>query len=433
MKVEFTDVSDTQKSLAVEIPSDIVDSEIERVIRGYARSVKLPGFRPGKIPPKVVRQRFKAQILHEVAHELIPSAVDSVLRERGVEPIETPSVRDVSIEEGQPLKFTAAFETTPPVDVGPLADITLRRPPVSVDSEQIDNTIERLRQGQARVEPVEGRGATRGDSVVMNMTRRKIAASEEAGGAEADRVDSLEDVTVEIGEPGNPPGFDEQLEGLEPGAEKTFRVTFPSGYPVESLAGAEVEYAVRVSGVRQKALPALDEEFARDLGYESLDELREQIQGRLEDEAVRRREREVRQDLLRQLARRVTFDVPEALVSREIDRRMEDFVQQLAAQRVDPRQINVDWQQFRDGQREAAVETVKCAIVLDEIARREDIHVSEAEVEAEIARYAEGAGQPASAVRQRLARDGAIGRIYTGLRRERAIDYVLGRATILEV
>jgi trigger factor len=433
MKVELTDVSDTQKSLAVEIPSDIVDSEIERVTRGYARSVKLPGFRPGKIPAKVVRQRFKAQILHEVAHELIPSAVDSVLRERGMEPIETPSVRDVSIEEGQPLKFTAAFETTPPVDVGPLTDITLRRPPVSVDAEQIDNTIERLRQGQARVEPVEGRGAARGDSVVMNMTRRKIVSGEEASGAEADRVDSLEDVTVEIGEAGNPPGFDEQLEGLEPGAEKTFRVTFPADYPVESLAGAEVEYAVRVSGVRQKALPALDEEFARDLGYESLDELREQIRGRLEDEAVRRREREVRQDLLRQLARRVTFDVPEALVSREIDRRMEDFVQQLAAQRVDPRQINVDWQQFRDGQREAAVETVKCAIVLDEIARREDIHVRETEVEAEIARYAEAAGQPADAVRQRLARDGAIGRIYTGLRRERAIDYVLGRATILEV
>ena len=118
MKVEYTDVSDTHKSLVVEIPTEVVENEIERVTRDYARTLKLPGFRPGKIPAKVVRQRFRPQILHDVAHDLIPRAVDDVLRERGVEPVDTPSVKDVSIDEGQPLKFTAAIETAPPVDPG---------------------------------------------------------------------------------------------------------------------------------------------------------------------------------------------------------------------------------------------------------------------------------------------------------------------------
>ena len=158
MKVDYTDVSDTQKSLVVEIPSDVVEHEIARVARDYARQVKLPGFRPGKIPAKVVRQRFRQQILHDVAQDLIPRAMDDVLRERGVEPVDTPSVKESSIDEGQPLKFTAEVETAPPVDPGDLATITLRRTPVPVTDEQVASTIERLRGAQARFEPVEGRG-----------------------------------------------------------------------------------------------------------------------------------------------------------------------------------------------------------------------------------------------------------------------------------
>lgn len=174
MKVDYTDVSDTQKALAVEIPSDVVEHEIERVTRDYARQVKLPGFRPGKTPATVVRRRFREQILHDVAHDLISRTVDDQLRARGIEPVDTPSVRDVSIEMGQPLKFTAQVETAPPIDPGSLADITLRRTPATVTGEQVDQTVERLRGAQARFEPVEGRGAATGDTVVLDMTRRKL-------------------------------------------------------------------------------------------------------------------------------------------------------------------------------------------------------------------------------------------------------------------
>jgi trigger factor len=459
MKVAYTDVSDTQKSLQVEIEPDVVGTEIDRVIRGYARSLKLPGFRPGKIPPKIIRQRFKAQILHDVAHDLIPRAVEDALRERGVEPIETPSVKDVSLEEGQPLTFTAAFQTAPPVDPGSYASLTIRRPPVEVTNDQIEEAMGRLAQSAARFQPVTDRGAETGDTVVMNLTRTQVplpvaeggapvaegeaaaaAAAEgtEAGGeaaaeaAPTPEAERLEEAGVEIGAPANPPGFDEHLLGVTPGTEKSFRVSFPADYGVESLAGRELDYAIEVTGIRRKVVPALDDEFAKDLGYDALDKLREQVARNLRREAERTQERNVRQDLLQQLAQRVPFDAPEVLVAREVDRRVEEFVHQLIEQRIDPMRAQIDWEQFRTEQHEPAVNTVKCMLVLDEIARREKLTVSSEELDAELEKFAAGANQPIDTVRARLEKEGAIGRVYAGLRREKAIDFALGNATVLE-
>src|SRR6188768_1302996 len=138
MKTEFIDVSETQKNLVVEIDSKVVDAEIEKIARDYSKAARIPGFRPGKVPAKVVRQRFRDQILHDVVHGLIPRAVDEALRDRGVEPVDTPDIKDVVVEEGQPLKFTATFETVPPIDPGDYSTIQLRRSGVQVDEAAVD-------------------------------------------------------------------------------------------------------------------------------------------------------------------------------------------------------------------------------------------------------------------------------------------------------
>ena len=134
-----------------------------RWLADYSRAARIPGFRPGKVPPKVVRQRFRDQILHDVAHGLIPRAVDEALRERGVEPVDTPDIRDVVVEEGQPLKFTASFETVPPIDPGDYSSLTLRRKrSATVEEPRVDQALARLRERAARYEPVEGRGVETG-------------------------------------------------------------------------------------------------------------------------------------------------------------------------------------------------------------------------------------------------------------------------------
>jgi trigger factor len=419
MKTEFVDVTETQKHITIEIPSDVVDQEIDRITKGYSKQARLPGFRPGKVPASVIKQRFKDQILHDVLHGLIPRAIEDALTERGVEPVDTPNVKDVDIKEGQPLKFTAAFETVPPFDPGDLSTIELRQPPAAIELNAVDQTLERLRDRAARLEPVEGRPAAKGDTLIVDLDRT------DAGG-ESDHHDA---VPVELGAPANPPGFDDHLVGLSPGDDKTFSVHFPADYAVKELAGTDVAYRVQVKEVRQRVLPALDDEFAKDLGdFETLDALRDRIEKDLTEEAETAARRQVRADLLKQLAARVAFDVPASLVEREIDRRLEEFARRLMEQNIDPRQASIDWAQFREAQREPARDAVAGALVLDEIARRENLVVTAEDLDKEIEQFAERSGRTPAAVRAQLEKEGGLARLTAGLRREKAVDYAMSRA-----
>src|SRR5687767_8610234 len=221
MKTEFIDLSDTRKNLVVEIPSTIVDAEIEKIARDYSKAARIPGFRPGKVPAKVVRQRFRDQILHDVAHGLIPRAVDEALRERGVEPVDTPDIRDVVVEEGQPLKFTASFETVPPIEPGDYASLTVHRKHAQVEDSALENALSQLRERAARYEPIEDRGVEIGDSVVLDLVRtaqKKVEAPliivpGQVRPLPETETDKHDNVTVDIGGAANPPGFDEALVG----------------------------------------------------------------------------------------------------------------------------------------------------------------------------------------------------------------------------
>jgi len=439
MKTEFVDVNETRKNLVVEIDSTTVDAEIDKIARDYGKAARIPGFRPGKVPSKVVRQRFRDQILHDVAHGLIPRAVDEALRERGVEPVDTPDIKDVVVEEGQPLKFTATFDTVPPIDPGDYSTIQLRRGGVAVDEAAVDQALAGLRERGARYEPVEGRGVQMGDSVLMDLVRTTQAepgivltdADAPRADSEGPKSDNHQNVTVDIGASANPPGFDAELTGLTAGAQKTFDVQYPGDYAIKELAGTTVNYDVTVKAIRKRIVPELDDEFAKDLGdFASLDALKARVREDLEHESRHESDRQLRADLMKQLATRVTFEVPQALLEREIDRRVEEFVRRLIDQQIDPMKTNINWEEFRERQREAAAEAVRGALVLDEVARRESVTVTGDEVEAEIAKYAGRTERTPAAVRAALEKEGGIGRLYSGLRRERAIDFLLSRATI---
>jgi trigger factor len=420
MKTEFADINETRKNVRVEIPSDIVDAEIERIARDYSRKARVPGFRPGKTPARVIKQRFKDQILHDVVHDLAPRAIDNALQEKGLEAVDTPDVRDVNIHEGQPLTFTASFDTLPPFDPGDLSTITLQRPVVAIDEEAVNGALQRLRDRAARFEPAEGRGVDHGDTVTVDLERRDASGT----------PDTHNGVSIELGAKANPPGFDEQLLGLEVGATKEFSIHYPQDYPVGELAGTDVSYTVTVKGIKRRVLPELDDEFAKDLGeFDTLDALKARVREDLEHEAKHAADRDVRAELMKQLATRVPFDVPPSLVEHEIDRRLEDFARRLIDQNVDPRQAGIDWNAFRESQRDAAREAVAAALALDEVTRREKLEVSEEEVEREVEKYAERTGRTPAAVRAALEKEGGLSRVHAGLRREKSIDFVMARAT----
>jgi len=308
----------------------------------------------------------------------------------------------------------------PEFDSGDLAGITFTRASNAINDEALQLALQRLRDRGARHEPVEGRGVDHGDTVTLDLERR------DAGGT----PDTHKDVNIELGAKANPPGFDEQLLGLEAGATKAFTLHYPGDYPIGELANTDVSYTVTVKGLKRRVLPELDDEFAKDLGVDSLDALTTRVREDLEHEAKHAAEREDRSALMKQLASRLPFDVPASMVDREIDRRLEDFARRLVDQNVDPRQAGIDWRAFRESQREVSREAVAAALVLDQVTRREKLEVSDEEVEAEVVKYAERTGRTAAAVRAALEKEGGLSRIYAGLRREKSIDFVMAHATI---
>jgi len=439
VKTEFTEVSETRKHLSFEIPPDVVAAEIDRVAQGYSRTARVPGFRPGKVPAAVVRQRYKDQILYDVAHDLIPRLVGDALRERGLEPVATPDIKDVSIEEGQPLTFVADFETLPPIDPGEYTGVTLRKEPAVLEVGAVDQAIERLRQQAARWHPVEGRPAAAGDTLLADLTRtrrrRLVAMPGEAepppAHADDDKPETLQGVSIELGSENNPPGFDDHLIGASPDDHRTFTSTMPTNYAVAELAGATMDYDVTVKAVRHKELPALDDEFAKELGeFDSLDALRDRVRHDLQHEAEHESEHKLRHDLLQTLAGRMRT-APDVLVDREIDRRLEEFVRRLMEQGVDPNKANIDWQEFRERQRQAAADTVRSTLVVDEIARREQIDATDEDLDQEIAKFAERSGRTPTAVRARLEKEGALDRIRSGIRREKTMTWLVEKANVI--
>jgi trigger factor len=242
-------------------------------------------------------------------------------------------------------------------------------------------------------------------------------------------VDKHETVNIELGAPSNPPGFDDQVIGMTPGGTKSFTITYPADYAIAELAGGTVDYTVTLKEIKKRVVPALDDEFAKDLGdFDSLDALRTRVREDLEHEAKHAAERQLRQDVLKQLSSRVPFAVPESLVEREIDRRLEEFARRLMDQRIDPRQANIDWAAFREAQHAPATEAVASAIVLDEVARRDDVTVSEDDVDAELQRYSAQTGQQQRRV-SRGCKDGDLGRVAATVR-EKAVSHVLSKASI---
>jgi trigger factor len=424
MKTELTDVSPTRKTLSIEIPSDVVDAEIDRIAKDYTRQARLPGFRPGKVPTSIIKQRFRDEILHDIRHTLIPKVLDEQLQARGIAPVDAPNIKDVALREGQPLTFTAAIDTVPPFDPGDLSTITLRQTAASIDDDAVEQALERLRDRAAKYETVEGRPVADGDTIVVDMTRQ-------AGSEAPERRERL---TLEVGSPDNPPGFDAELVGLAIGEEKTFTIQLPLRGESREPVDTAVTFTVQLQGIRRKVLPELDDEFAKDLGeFESLDALRERVRGDLTAEREEAARRQIRNDLLKQLAERVTFDVPDVLVEREMDRRLEELARQLVQQHIDPNKADVDWAQLRESQRNAARAAVASTLVLDEIARREHLTVEPGDVDKEIEQFASQAGRTSAAIRAQLEKEGGIGRLAAGLRREKAVDLALSRAKMTDI
>lgn len=428
MKAGITELSETRRRLDVEVPAVEVDAAIDRLTRRRRGRARLPGFRPGKAPLRIVRQRFLEDILRDAAGDLVPAAVDAALQEHGLSTVATPDVREVSIDAGRPLTFHALFEVMPTIGELDYDALTLRRRPVVPDANAEAQALEQLRLRASPVAPVTDRPLALGDIATLDLARHAAGGDGRPPGPEERQARAA----VVLGDGGNPPGLDDELVGLSVGDSKTFELSYPEGSLPAELAGRQVVHAVTVREHHRRELRELDDALAKSVGdFDSLEALKSRIADDLRREAEVETRRGVRRDLLRQLSYRLKVEIPDALVDLEVNRRIEQAAAAMARQGTDPRTAAVDWDALREEQRAPALEAVRASLALDEVARRESVSVGDDDVERELAQLAQRLGQTPDAVRARLERDGGIDRLAQSLRREKAIDLLLSRATIV--
>ena len=432
MKTELTDVSQTRKEIKIEIEPSLIRSTYDRISDEYGKAAKVPGFRPGHAPRSVIRTRYKNEIRNEVLRELLPDAVNNAIDEHSLSAIGQPNVEFANNEALEkpgevPLTVTVGLEVLPEIKLDKYKGLEVQRSVRPVTDEDIDQTIENVRNASAALVPVEDRGAELGDTVTINARGNFVENPEE----EDIKVD---DVEVVLGGPGVQQEFTDNLLGTRVDETKSFTVEYPADFSSTGLAGKKVTYEADITAVRRKELPEVDDEFAKSLGdqVDSLATLKSQIRHDLELHAKADADRRLQADLVRQLVAAHQFEVPESFVEQQTNQRLQSVVREMIGRGVDPRNPNMNWEGAREDLKVQAEEDVRATMLLEQIAEAENLTVSDEEVEAEIQAIATASQQSIEQVRAALTKNGGERSIAHRLRNRKALDLLIDNANITE-
>ncbi len=432
MKTELKEISPTRKQIDVVIEPEAVRAVYDRISDQYAKGANVPGFRPGHAPRGVVRTRFKDQIRTELLRELLPDAVQKAVEEHKLAPLGEPEL-NLENTEGlselgeKPISFTVNVEVLPDIKLGDYKGLEVARRTRPVNDEDLDRVIESLRENSATLEPVEDRGARPGDTVTANF-HGKFPSEPDA------EPIKVEDVDVVLGGHGVVSEITDHLTGAKPDDEKAFTVNYPEDFTSKGLAGKQIEYTVKVSAVRIKELPELDDEWAQSLGeeIESLGDLRAKVRGDLESQAKNEADNKVRADLVRQLVETHQLELPERLVEHQTEVRLESVVRDMIGQGIDPRNKNLDWDKARGSLKEQAGYDLRGSLLLERIAEEEKIEVSEQEIDDEINAIADASRQSPEQVRGILTKQGGESSIAGRLRNRKALEFLVANARVTD-
>jgi trigger factor len=419
MLVNYTDVSPVKKTVEVEIPADLIANEAKRVTSEFARQAKIPGFRPGKVPSAVVRNRFAKEIQEEVMSRLLPVTFREAVADRGVEPVGDPQLEHLDpFIEGAAVKYKAAFEVKPQIELAEYRGIEIDEKKVEVADADVDGMIERMREQASAYRPETERGLQDGDYAMIDITTSGEGIEPETRGGH-----------LRMGEESPLPQLQESLFGKKPGETASFDHTYPEDANNENFRGKTIHHEVTLKEIRVQEKPEVTDEFAKSVGeWESVAAMREAIRF----DIFRHREQEVlhekRLQVGEHLLRTHDFEVPEVLVEEELGKSLNNYARYLASQGIDLEKAEIDWTKMRDDFKPEAAKRVKRSLILEAIARKEGIQAADVEVDAEIRRASNEQQRDFAEVRHRLKHDGGYEALRASLAQEKALDFLLKEA-----
>jgi len=432
MKTELVDISPTRKEIKIEIEPAIVSAAYDRVSDRYAKLANVPGFRKGHTPRSVIRSRYKSEIRGEVLQELVPEAISEAVSEHALQTIGEPDVQ-LDTSEGldkfgqEPISVRVNVEVLPEIALGQYRGLELSRRVRPVNDEDVAMMVDGLRESSASLLPVEDRGAVLGDIVTVNFHGKFVDTPE------AEDI-NVEDVEVALGGEGVQQEFTDNLIGVSADEEKEFTVAYPDDFTSKGLAGKRVAYTAKVSAVRVKELPEIDDEWAQSLGdeFDSVATLRNKIRADLDRRAASEAEHRLRGQAIRKLSETHRFEVPSVLVEQQTNHRFETVVRDMVARGIDPRNSELNWQGAREELKVQAEDDVRGSLLLERIAEVENLTVSDEEIEAEIAALATASRQSKEQVRAALTKEGGERSIAGRLRNRKALDLLIESAQLTD-
>ncbi|HYR43181.1 MAG TPA: trigger factor [Terriglobia bacterium] len=424
MKAELVDLSECKKNLDIEIPQEIVDQEITQIAQDLARRARVPGFRPGKAPIGVVKTRFRDEIHSEMMKNLMPKYVGDAIEERKLDIVHPPRFESVDYAPGQPLRFKAVLEVYPNLNITNYLGVPVQQVSSHVEDSEIDASLKKLQEDMAELVPVEeDRPVKEGDFAEISFTGT-IEGSEEPPVTGQKAV-------AEIGGRTTLKEFSENLLGAKANEEKTFTVHYRPDYPEAKLAGRTVEYRVKIEAIKQKEIPEINDEFAQRFGdYKTVEAFRSKIRIDLEKHKQENAQEQMREKLLEWLEDNNQFELPESLVERQLQTRVQRLIRDLSRQGINPQRLDVDWSKIREDQQQQAVRDVKGSLILEYISDKENIAVSDEEIQAEIEKIAAETNRPIEKVREVLSRDSGLERLRGQIRTKKTLDLLQEKASV---
>jgi len=419
LKATVEKLENNQVLLEVEVEAPKVQKALDQAYRRLVRQVNIPGFRKGKAPRFIFEQFVgKEPLYSEAAEFVIPHAYEEAVAEHKLEPVDHPDIEIVKVKEGEPLVFKAKVEVKPEVKLGPYKGLELERPEVKVTEADIDQYLKNLQARYVELKVIEDEAAVAGDIVTIDFD----------GQVEGQSYPGMQGTNyqLELGSGTFIPGLEEQLVGARVNEERTVRVTFPDDYHVKELAGKEAVFQVTVQGIKRKELEPIDDEFAKDVSEcETLDELRQDVRRRLEERQQREVEAFLRRAVVEKAVAEATADVPEVMIERRLDTRIRELERNFLAQRMTLEKFLNDTGKTMDELRKdlhpRALMDVKTDLVLETIAKAENIEATREDIDAEIEKMAKMFQQSPDEVRKNL---GDLSFLKYDIMNKKAIDFL---------
>ncbi len=415
------------RSIEVEASAEDVAKAFQQVTKRYTKLARIPGFRAGKVPPSLIKSRFAKEVRQEVLESLVSERFRKSLQEQKVQPVSQPQISELLLAEGAPLKFKATFEVLPEVNIDGYDAIKVERPKSALEEGEFEAELANVLDHHATVEPVEeDRALLDGDWAEIGFKGQIQQLAQVVGEqgleskTEAQPLTG-EDVLIEIGGKNTLQAFNEALRGAKVGQELSFEATYPADFGDSRLAGKTVSYDVTVKAIKKKTFPERDEEFAKQLGpYSDWNDFETKLRDRLQSRKKEALESHARDKMLDELVAKYQFPVPETFVQQQIDARLERGLRALAQQGMSPDAMRqLDFERLREAQRDQAVTEVKVSLILDNVAEREHILVTDEDMERELLMLSIQSREPMEALRKRLTEDGSLERIREQMRREK--------------